>query len=623
MAGKLSARRRVSSSTTAPIAPRTRSSHMNQKRCCPGVPNRYRIRSRSRERRPKSMATVVVCLFGVWARSSMPAEASVITASVVSGTISETAPTNVVLPTPKPPATTIFVEVSPPPLEPAKSTEHPFQERPVRQARLQLRTVDTDEPLGLHVRDDHPGHTERDAEQRRDLGDRTDLPAELTDRPVLPRVPQPELERGHRGDQRLHGQRGTRRGTSSGEGVHPHQRALLLLALIPRTHVSLRSPGAHRGQLSPDRRREHLPGALHQNGHLVGDQAHVAGRRGQHRQAGTVADGDHQHQSVLHLHHRLLDPAALEDPGGALDQTDQSRRDRRELVGAVGGKTLGVGDRQPVGGDHHGVRDARHLSDETADQPVDVFGRPAHLHQMSSSISISARPFRTPCWNPSSRLRIRSGESVGGGIGGPADLGPALPGTRLARGVRLGRPAPVRPPRAGSAADRAASHPGSAAEVHGSGAGLSAGSPWADGDGRCTTWAGVSAWICGTGDGTAWAGVSGCSDRSGVWDVLTNQFGSAPAKLGGCAGPASIGGFTAGCWYSVSEPLSNQDRGSAGTEGAGCPKPPCPADCPKPLCPKPFCPKPLCPADCPRPLCPVGCPKPFCPVGCPKPFCPA
>ena len=42
----------------------------------------------------------------------MPGEASVITASVVSGMISDTAPTNVVLPTPKPPATTIFVEVS-------------------------------------------------------------------------------------------------------------------------------------------------------------------------------------------------------------------------------------------------------------------------------------------------------------------------------------------------------------------------------------------------------------------------------------------------------------------------------------------------------------------------------
>ena len=54
---------------------------------------------------------MVVTLFGVADRSSYSALASVITASVVSGMISETAPTNVVLPTPKPPATTILAEI--------------------------------------------------------------------------------------------------------------------------------------------------------------------------------------------------------------------------------------------------------------------------------------------------------------------------------------------------------------------------------------------------------------------------------------------------------------------------------------------------------------------------------
>ena len=57
------------------------------------------------------MATVVVTLPGTTVRSSTPSEAAVITASVVSGAISETAPTKVVLPTPKPPATTIFTDV--------------------------------------------------------------------------------------------------------------------------------------------------------------------------------------------------------------------------------------------------------------------------------------------------------------------------------------------------------------------------------------------------------------------------------------------------------------------------------------------------------------------------------
>lgn len=57
------------------------------------------------------MATVVVVLFGTAERSSTPALADVITASVVSGMISETEPTNVVLPTPKPPAMTILADM--------------------------------------------------------------------------------------------------------------------------------------------------------------------------------------------------------------------------------------------------------------------------------------------------------------------------------------------------------------------------------------------------------------------------------------------------------------------------------------------------------------------------------
>src|SRR5687767_2019556 len=160
MGAKASSIRRVSTSTTAPIAPRTRSSHMNQNRCCPGVPNRYRIRSRSSETRPKSMATVVVVLFGVRETSSTCAEASVMTASVVSGRISETAPTNVVFPTPKPPATTIFVEVRPG-LEPAKSTEHPFEQVEVRLSRVQRRLVHADQAFRRHVGDQHPDHTKR------------------------------------------------------------------------------------------------------------------------------------------------------------------------------------------------------------------------------------------------------------------------------------------------------------------------------------------------------------------------------------------------------------------------------------------------------------------------------
>ena len=95
----------------APIAPRTRSSHMNQNRRWPGVPNRYSTRSSSRRdpaevhrhRRGPSSS-------GVASRPSSPADALVTSASVRSGMISDTAPTNVVLPAPNPPEMTIFVD---------------------------------------------------------------------------------------------------------------------------------------------------------------------------------------------------------------------------------------------------------------------------------------------------------------------------------------------------------------------------------------------------------------------------------------------------------------------------------------------------------------------------------
>ena len=58
--------------------------------------------------RPKSIATVVVVLPGTALTSSTPTDAVVMAASVVSGGISEMARTIVVLPTPKPPAMTIF-----------------------------------------------------------------------------------------------------------------------------------------------------------------------------------------------------------------------------------------------------------------------------------------------------------------------------------------------------------------------------------------------------------------------------------------------------------------------------------------------------------------------------------
>ena len=58
--------------------------------------------------RPKSMATVVVIFWSTPSVSSTDWPASLSSSSVRSGRISLTAPTRVVLPTPKPPATSIF-----------------------------------------------------------------------------------------------------------------------------------------------------------------------------------------------------------------------------------------------------------------------------------------------------------------------------------------------------------------------------------------------------------------------------------------------------------------------------------------------------------------------------------
>src|SRR6201997_2566077 len=110
------------------------------------------------------------------------------TASVVSGVISDTEPTKVVLPTPKPPETTIFTEViadpSPPPCGPApldltESTKHPFEQIKVGAALGVAALGNADKAICPHVRAQDPCHAERHPQHRRDLGDRAPVKAEL------------------------------------------------------------------------------------------------------------------------------------------------------------------------------------------------------------------------------------------------------------------------------------------------------------------------------------------------------------------------------------------------------------------------------------------------------------
>src|SRR4029450_7905874 len=88
--------------------------------------------------RPKSRATVVRVFSGVCPVRSTSAATSVIAASVVRTAISETAPTAVVLPTPNPPAITIFTGMG------GSGRDGPY--RPSERGSVEL-VESTDHPL--------------------------------------------------------------------------------------------------------------------------------------------------------------------------------------------------------------------------------------------------------------------------------------------------------------------------------------------------------------------------------------------------------------------------------------------------------------------------------------------
>src|SRR3954466_2304671 len=195
--------------------------------------------------RPKSIATVVVVLPGPCRLSSTPTPAEVMIASVVSGVISETDPTSVVLPTPKPPAMTIFADVTRPAAgrrdmsEPAKSTQHPFQQFRTHRIGFILercRLVHRDKTIGGHVRDDHSSHPERQLHACGDLGQRLHSAAVAHRRDVLVLAPVPAVVavRGSAPnsglDERFQCDFQFRPSATSGYGVRPDQRAGRLIA---------------------------------------------------------------------------------------------------------------------------------------------------------------------------------------------------------------------------------------------------------------------------------------------------------------------------------------------------------------------------------------------------------
>src|SRR4051794_14001598 len=112
--------------------------------------------------RPKSSVTVVVVLAFTSLVSSTPIETEVISASVISGSISDIEPTNVVLPTPKPPLITIFTAIG---MVPERLSERldmvsdPLDD--VQPKVLLVLVVAPDVPGVDQIRDQNPGHANR------------------------------------------------------------------------------------------------------------------------------------------------------------------------------------------------------------------------------------------------------------------------------------------------------------------------------------------------------------------------------------------------------------------------------------------------------------------------------
>src|SRR4051812_8533903 len=123
----------------------------------------------------------------------MPSDATVIAASVVSGAMSEIAPTNVVLPTPKPPATTILTGTGERPgvrvgscdgtrdgswdggLEGSSEGTDTFDQTGDQVdvvGHAEAREVGLEEPVDDEVGRDHADHTDRQVQASRELGDR-------------------------------------------------------------------------------------------------------------------------------------------------------------------------------------------------------------------------------------------------------------------------------------------------------------------------------------------------------------------------------------------------------------------------------------------------------------------
>src|SRR5262245_20976592 len=403
---KQSASRRVSASTIAPIAPSESSSQMNRNRSWPGVPNRYRTRSAVSVMRPKSIATVVVALVSTPSMSSTPTLSSVRYSSVSSGWISLTAPTSVVLPTPKPPAMRILSATgmsssSGAPVAPSKGAKAIEDRLENTLGGLVVRRHGRSGPDVAPVEEiaeQDPHRPHREVEVRRQFGDRHRILTEPHDAGVLGLEPdlrpagqtgrhherdQVELAPGRPGPAVRHRVMTDDR---PGRLVHPYVVGILCHA--PRLLVRARAGPGRRGQVLADPRDDHR--------HLVRDEADVRVLGAEHGQAGPVTAGGDEEEAGLHLDDGLAHRAPAEPAPGAPGQAVQAGGDGRQMLGVLAPQVHRLGDEQAVVGEHDRVLDMGYATDQVIDQPADIDGRACPL---SHEVTPSRRWWVAPMWS--------------------------------------------------------------------------------------------------------------------------------------------------------------------------------------------------------------------------------
>src|ERR1700733_2458245 len=217
---------------------------------------------------------------------------------------------------------------------------------------------------------------------------------------------------------------------------------------------------------------------LHNQRHLVGDEADVCRRVGQHREAASLAGGGHEQEGLVHLDDGLVHLAAAEVDRAALGEALNAGGKGRQVLRVLTAEPGRGAQREAVAGQHGGLLHVDHAPGQVVDEPVEmaVGHRGAlqrllggmHVHWLSPSCGksglvgsaggwcglawpcfppFSDRPSRQPCRKADITLRAFSGErGLATGAASGCRAAESLSwGARLICRTRCGRPFSVSP----------------------------------------------------------------------------------------------------------------------------------------------------------------------------------